>query len=96
MSIQPKYRHYWRLNAARVNDSFCVLYFQVLEESKPTGLADVEDIARWLMTVPANSSGRLTLQFSFASKLAHTPNPHAPIHDSLVAGKIFDRVLSTF
>jgi hypothetical protein len=56
MSIQPKYRHYWRLNAARVNDSFCVLYFQVLEESKHTGSADVEDdvedIARRLMTVP--------------------------------------------
>jgi hypothetical protein len=80
MSIQPKYRHYWRLNAARVNDSFCVLYFQVLEESKHTGSADVEDIARRLMTVPLS----FRLQAS------------APMHDSLVAGKIFDRVLSTF
>jgi hypothetical protein len=58
MSIQRKYRPDWRLSVARVNDSFCVLYFQVLEESKHTGSADVEDIARRLMTVLANSSGR--------------------------------------
>src|SRR5437879_5928960 len=69
LRFQRKYRQYWRLNAGRLSDSFCQIYFELLEESKRAGVADVEDIARRLMAVPANLSGRLTLQFSFASKL---------------------------
>jgi len=44
----------------------------------------IGEVIHFLYEVPSNKTGRKTLQFSFASKLLHTLDPHKPIYDSHV------------
>lgn len=89
MEFQRKFRRYWGLNAARLSDSFHRAFFRLLEDVKQAGTGDIEVITRELAAVPTNLTGRRTLQFSFASKLLHTVDPHAPVYDSFVASFYF-------
>ncbi len=85
---QGRYAHYWRLNAARLCADYRLKYFQALEAAQEEPPA-IEDLAQQLYEVPTHANGRQSLQFSFATKLIHTVNPNAPIHDSLIATLYF-------
>jgi hypothetical protein len=83
--FQKKYCSYWRLFGAGLSQDFRSAYFDLMEGLKGRALQSIGEVTRILSKVPSNSSGRRTLQFSFASKLLHTLDPHRPIHDSMVA-----------
>ncbi len=83
--FQKKYCRYWRLFGAGLSQDFRSAYFELMEGSKGRALPSIRELTRILSTVPSNSLGRRTLQFSFASKLLHTLDPHRPIYDSMVA-----------
>jgi len=85
------YRRYWRLNAARLSESFCSTYFDLMERLRGNQNMETEAVARHLYQIPTHESGRQSLQFSFASKLIHTLDPHRPIYDSFVADFFFFR-----
>jgi len=87
-AFQKKYRRYWGMNAARLGPDFYDEYFALLEQSRSSRLPKLETIARRLAKVSGNASGP-KLHFSFASKLLHTIDPHAPVYDSLVAAFYF-------
>ena len=87
--FQKKYRAYWQLNAARLSDSFCNYYFELLQHSKANRDIKVQFIARQLLEVPSHNNGHRALQFSFASKLAHMIDHNLPIYDSMVEGFYF-------
>jgi hypothetical protein len=84
---QKRYRHYWRMNAARLSESFYSRYFALLSECIASDEVDVETVARDLSQIEIR--GRQSLQFSFATKLAHMVNPHLPVYDSFVAAFYF-------
>ncbi|MCX5885403.1 MAG: hypothetical protein NT096_05795 [Proteobacteria bacterium] len=81
---QRVYRRYWQLNSARLSEDFCQSYFALLEELKQASNANVETVARRLLEVPTHGNGRVSLQFSFGSKLVHMLNQHLPVYDSMV------------
>jgi hypothetical protein len=83
--FQNKYCRYWRLFGAGLSQDFRSAYFELMEGLKGTALRSIREVTLILYRVPSNSSGRRTLQFSFASKLLHTLDPHRPIYDSMVA-----------
>jgi hypothetical protein len=82
--FQSAYRRHWQLNAARLSTSFLVAYFGLLEATKQENAATVESVARRLLETPTHGASRMTLQFSFASKLVHMVQPNQPIYDSMV------------
>jgi hypothetical protein len=83
--FQRKYCSYWALNGAGLGQAFRSSYFSLLERSKHSpASAAVETIARELHKIPVNTTGRTSLQFSFASKLAHMLNPRLPVYDRMV------------
>jgi len=86
--FQQKYRAYWRMNVARLGDVFYSRYFGLLESSKGIISPDIGVVVRAL-SIPSSSTKRESIQFSFASKLVHTLDPHAPVYDSLVASFYF-------
>lgn len=83
--FQNKYCRYWRLFGAGLSQDFRSEYFQLMEGLKGRALPSIREVTLNLFKVPSNSSGRKTLQFSFASKLLHTLDSHRPIYDSMVA-----------
>ena len=83
--FQGKYCRYWRLFGAGLSQNFRSEYFELMEELRGRPLPSIREVTRILYEVPSNSGGRRTLQFSFASKLLHTLDPHRPIYDSMVA-----------
>ena len=85
MVFQATYRKYWRLNAARLNASFCIAYFRLLEKSKDAVIPTVEKVSQLLFRYPTHQSDRRSLQFSFATKLVHMLDPKKPVYDSLIA-----------
>jgi hypothetical protein len=89
--FQLDFRSYWRLNAARLSDEFCSAYFDLMESLKTNQNVEIEDVVRRLYQVPTHENGRQSIQFSFASKLIHTLDPHRPIYDSFVADFFFFR-----
>ena len=82
VSYQRRYRSYWAMNPARLAASYYEPYFSLL--GSPAGLFPGE-LASLLYRIPSHSSGRHTLQFSFATKLAHMHDGRLPIYDSRVA-----------
>jgi hypothetical protein len=86
---QGVYRKYWQLNAARLSDSFCKHYFRVMEDCRHADQLSIENIVEALYSVPSNSKGRKTIQFSFATKLLHTVNNTLPVYDSLLSDFYF-------
>jgi hypothetical protein len=83
--FQNKYCRYWRLFGAGLSQDFRSAYFELMEGFKGRVLASIREVSLILSKVPSNSIGKRTLQFSFASKLLHTLDPHRPIYDSMVA-----------
>jgi hypothetical protein len=85
---QHRFKVFWRLNAARLNNNFCNAYFQALQNAR-TNPPDLSNLAVQLYATPTHGNGRKSLQFSFASKLVHMVSPSVPIYDSLVAAFYF-------
>jgi hypothetical protein len=85
IEFQGKYCKYWRLYGAGLSQSFRASYFELMEGLRGRPIPTIGEVTRILYEVPSNKSGRKTVQFSFASKLLHTLDPHQPIYDSMVA-----------
>lgn len=83
--FQNNYCRYWRLYGAGLSQEFRSAYFQLMEKYKDKNPLDIKEITRTLYDIPSNKKGKKTLQFSFASKLIHTLEPHRPIYDNMVA-----------
>ena len=85
---QKRYRRYWAMDRARLSPAFHAAYFSTLNAaiSHPPTLSS---IANALHAASANSKGRQSLQFSFATKLLHMANQHLPLYDSQVAAFYF-------
>ena len=77
--FQSRYCAYWRLYGAGLSQSFRSSYFQLMERLRGSPVPHIGEVTRLLYEIPSNKSGRKTLQFSFASKLLHTHDPHKPI-----------------
>jgi hypothetical protein len=87
-AYQRRFKVFWRLNAALLQDDFCSAYFQALDDARANP-PDLAALATALHATPTHGNGRQSLQFSFASKLLHMVSPSAPIFDSLVAAFYF-------
>jgi hypothetical protein len=81
-TYQKRYRGFWGMHAARLSSEFHATYFEFLKA--PT-IPTLADLCRALYDPSGRRNGTRTLQFSFATKLLHTLNPHVPIYDSKVA-----------
>jgi hypothetical protein len=83
--FQRKYCSYWAVNGAGLGQVFRSYYFGLLEQTKHSSACPtVETIARALHKIPVNVTEKKSLQFSFASKLAHMVNPRLPVYDRMV------------
>lgn len=84
--FQRKYKHFWAMNVARLDDVYLNEYFQYLEASKNSGrtTSSVADVAKYLHQFQTGKGGKQSLQFSFASKLVHMIDPARPVYDRLV------------
>ena len=80
------YRRYWRMNAARLPDIFYDRYFDLLSTCLRESSTDIALIARQISDPDGENHG---LQYSFASKLAHTVDPRIPVFDSFIASFYF-------
>ncbi len=89
LDFKNRYRRFWQMNQARLSDGFFEAYFCLLEQLKTRHDAQISDIAQRLYSVATHGNGRHSLQFSFASKLLHTVDPHSPIYDSAVEAFYF-------
>ena len=68
-SFHLDYRRYWGLNAARLSETFCLAYFDLMEGLRTNHNIDTETVVRHLYQLPTHKKGRQSLQFSFASKI---------------------------
>lgn len=82
--FQFVYRSYYQLDSAGLTDEFKSAYFQCMEDARGSSEIDLTATVTKLREFP-NRKGQASLQFSFASKLAHTVNPSYPVYDTLVA-----------
>ena len=89
IGFQMNFRNYYRMNAAKLIDSFYKRFFEILEEMKAADDLNIAEIALLLYEKPNRANGKKTLQFSFASKLLHTIRPTEPVYDSMVASFYF-------
>ncbi|SEI45273.1 hypothetical protein SAMN04244572_00336 [Azotobacter beijerinckii] len=87
--FRSTYRQFYKLNAARLSEKFCELYFALLEEHRNDEYIQVESITNSLYELESNSKGTHAVHFSFASKLVHTINNDLPVYDSMVAAFYF-------
>ena len=82
--FQFVYRSYYQLDSAGLTDEFKSAYFQCMEDARGSAELDLAAIVTKLRSFP-NRKGQASVQFSFASKLAHTVNPGYPVYDAQVA-----------
>jgi hypothetical protein len=80
-------RDYWRMNVARLSPAFFDRYFHLLAQSVKTGRVDLRSATLHLSTNDDDSPG--SLQFSFATKLAHMVDGRLPVYDSFIAAFYF-------
>ena len=80
---QERYKKYWRLYGAGLSQDYCTAYFQHLEAGLKGTLPKIDVLTNQLYKIPT-SPNKLTLQFSFCSKLCHMLNRHLPIYDSQI------------
>ncbi len=80
---QNRYRTFWRLNAARLSQDYCRVYFQHLQEGL-NNPPQIGILTNELYQIPTHNNGRQALQFSFCSKLCHMLNRQSPIYDSMI------------
>lgn len=81
---QNRYRTFWRLNAARLSQDYCNIYFQQLQEGLNNNPPQIGVLANDLYQIPTHNNGRQSLQFSFCSKLCHMLNRQIPIYDAMI------------
>jgi hypothetical protein len=87
-AYRAQYVKFWAMGAARLSEKFKDVYFDMLKSSAvPT--QELEEVVRVLYDASANSKGRHSIQFSFATKLMHMKNRRLPIYDSQVAAFYF-------
>jgi hypothetical protein len=79
---QKEFARYWLMKAVRASQSFRDAYFQMLQTHLANRMT-IADVLTQLSSIPTNRGGP-KLQFSFATKLIHMADPHAPIFDSRV------------
>lgn len=82
--FQRFFAYFYRMTRRGLTQQFRHRYFELLDSYRGVPVIDIEAIVRELHSIP-NSRNRNTLQYSFATKLAHTANTSYPIYDSLVA-----------
>jgi len=82
--FQSAYKIYWGLTTARLSKAFCAAYFELMEGLKGKPAPYIREVVLHLYQISTHKSGKKSLQFSFASKLIHTIQPHRPIYDSMV------------
>jgi hypothetical protein len=75
------------MNVARLSQRFYSRYFELLARYSSSQSVDVASLARELSSVDAEDEQ--SLQFSFASKLAHMIDPRLPVYDRFVAAFYF-------
>ncbi len=80
--FQKRYKAFWGMNRAQLSGKFYNTYFEFLKAPTSPTLANLCQV---LHDSATRRNGTRTLQFSFATKLLHTLNPHLPIYDSKVA-----------
>ena len=80
------FKQYYRLNAARLSDSFYNEYFEIL---KSNNCDNVYEITEKLERIGCNSLNARKVHFSFATKLRHTVDDNSPIYDSMIAAFYF-------
>jgi len=85
--FQRLYRSYWAMNPARLSERFYAKYFQLLAQCQQSGSVDIGGVARELANV--DDGKKKSLQFSFATKLAHMVDPRVPVYDGFVAAFYF-------
>jgi len=84
---QRRFRRFWALNAARLNDQWIRRYFNLLQSHKGRSDASLESIVHALASAP--TTPREALQFSFATKFLHMLDQTQPVYDSLIASFYF-------
>jgi hypothetical protein len=82
--FQFVFRSFYRLDSAGLPPELKSRYFELLEDARGQSVIDLRRIVTDLYAFP-NLKGQHSLQFSFATKLAHTANPHYPLYDGEVA-----------
>jgi hypothetical protein len=82
--FQFVFRPFYRLDGAGLSAEFKSRYFQLLEGARGLCMIDLHQVVTELYGFP-NRKGQRSLQFSFATKLAHTANAEYPIYSSEVA-----------
>ncbi len=80
------YKQFYRLNAARLSDSFLNEYFEILKRKSSK---DVLEIANKLEKIACNSKNARKVHFSFSTKLMHTMDENSPIYDSAISAFYF-------
>jgi hypothetical protein len=93
---QAKYRTFWVMGGAHLNARFYPVYFDLLNQTRnvqrPADAAtQLATVMRQLYEASENDAGKRSIQFSFATKLLHTVDPHLPIYDSMVSEFYFFR-----
>jgi hypothetical protein len=82
--FQFVFRSFYRLDFAGLTDAFKTEYFKALENLRGADFVDLKALAERFYVIPRRK-GDKSLQFSFATKLAHTINVSYPIFDDEVA-----------
>jgi hypothetical protein len=86
------YKKYYKLNAARLSNTFLDQYFDILKYDINK---DVYEIAEKLEQIGCNSANDRKVHFSFFSKLKHTIDNENPIYDNFIASFYFFPVINT-
>jgi hypothetical protein len=85
---RSRFISFWAMGQARLGEEFYKIYFDTLRAPAESTL-NLEEVVRALHDASANSIGRRSLPFSFATKLVHMRNRRLPIYDSQVAAFYF-------
>ena len=86
-NYRGKYRKFWVMRFP--SESYFPAYFQYLQHHKTNQCIDPKAVCRALRSESKDRKGQETIQFSFATKLAHMANPSLPIFDGLVRSFFF-------
>jgi hypothetical protein len=92
--FERRHRRFWVMGGAHLNAHFYPAYFGLLNNIRngeaPADIAmQLTQVTHQLYEASTDNRGRRSIQFSFATKLMHTVNPHLPIYDSMVAEFFF-------
>lgn len=88
-TYQATYKNYWRLNAARLSEDFCRVYFNLLQVALRDGMPQIPELVMELYQTPTHQNGQKSLQFSFSTKLCHMIDRQIPMYDSRIRAFYF-------